>query len=123
VLLCKKVRLQVSDEDAAALEFMQGKCRGLYNWLVMRLRAGENEQGRFYHVGGFKGYQWYNKQLDKIRSKRDRCKKQSRRSIRLSQVYQRVSAKKRNKQRDCLHKASHLIAHRLVESTVVIGEL
>src|SRR5215468_8744509 len=41
MLLCKKVRLQVCDEDAATLEFMQSKCRGLYNWLVMRLRAGE----------------------------------------------------------------------------------
>ncbi|HEY7349688.1 MAG TPA: transposase [Ktedonobacterales bacterium] len=279
MLLCKKVRLQVSDEDAAALEFMQGKCRGLYNWWVMRLRAGErwrcldakktlaesrkydpeidqvygkllaevyfrldkamqaffkrvangetpgfprvrprhtfftlcypamyikvvgntvllptgggrgkkdkpcptivagltepspagyrevaisrdarghyyasfvypvqeagqqpgqvaafdlgiktlatgvNEQGRFYHIGGFKGHQWYNQQLDKIRSRRDRCKKKSRRSIHLSQVYQRISEKKRNKQRDSLHKASHLIAHRLVERTVVIGDL
>ena len=28
-------------EDAATLEFMQGKCRGLYNWWVMRLRDGE----------------------------------------------------------------------------------
>jgi putative transposase len=278
MLLCKKVRLQVSDEDAAALEFMQGKCRGLYNWLVMRLRAGErwhfaedkaqlvecraydpdlnevygkllaevyfrvdkamkaffkrvqngetpgfprvrprhqfftlcypamyikvegntallptggkserkkrfptiragltedvpsgyrevaisrdargyyyasfvypvqerqqhpgqvvafdlgiktlatgvNEHGRFYHIGSFKGYQWYNKQLDKLRSKRDRCKKKSRRYIHLSQVYQRVSEQKRNKRRDSLHKASHLIAHRLVERTVVIGDL
>jgi putative transposase len=41
MLLCKKVRLEVSEQDAEALEFMQGKCRGLYNWLVMRLRAGE----------------------------------------------------------------------------------
>src|SRR5215472_10404251 len=41
MLLCKKVRLEVSEADAAALEFMQGKCRGLCNWLVMRLRAGE----------------------------------------------------------------------------------
>jgi putative transposase len=278
MLLCKKVRLQVSDEDAAALEFMQGKCRGLYNWLVMRLRAGErwhfakekaqlaecraydpalndvygkllaevyfrldkamkaffkrvqngetpgfprvrrrhqfftlcypamyikmegktvllptggmsekrkrfptiragltedvplgyrevaisrdargyyyasfvypiqerqqqpgkvvafdlgiktlatgvNEHGRFYHIGGFKGYQWYNKQLDKLRSKRDRCKKKSRRYIYLSQVYQRVSEEKRNKRRDSLHKASHLIAHRLAERAVVIGDL
>src|SRR5207249_2114665 len=60
---------------------------------------------------------------DKIRSKRDRCQKKSRRHIHLSQVYQRVSERKRNKQRDCLHKASHLIARRLVESTVVIGDL
>ena len=278
MLLCKKVRLAVSDEDAAALEFMQGKCRGLYNWLVMRLRNGErwhfaeekaqlvecrdydpalnevygkllaevyfrldkamkaffrrvangetpgfprvrprhafftlcypamyikvegntvvlptggkserkkrfptiragltepvpagykevaisrdarghyyasfvypvqeaeqlagqvvafdlgiktlatgaNSQDQFYHIGGFKGHQWYNKQLDKIRSRRDKCKKKSRRSIHLSQVYKRVSQKKRNKRTDCLHKASHLIAHQLVERTVVIGDL
>lgn len=32
--------------------------------------AGVNDQGRFYHIGGFKGYRYYNKQLDKIRSKR-----------------------------------------------------
>lgn len=41
MLLAKKIRLEVTEQDAAALEFMQGKCRGLYNWLVMRLRAGE----------------------------------------------------------------------------------
>jgi len=279
MLLAKKIRLQVSEQDAVALEFMQGKCRGLYNWLVMRLRAGErwrfaeekarliecraydpeldhvygkllaevyfrldkamqaffrrlqngetpgfprvrprhqfftlcypamyikvegktvllptgggrgkrdkpyptiragltedvpsgyrevaisrdarghyyasfvypvqkasqqsgqviafdlgiktlavgvNEQGRFYHIGGFKGHHWYNQQLDKIRSKRDRCTKKSRRYIHLSQVYQRVSEKKRNKQRDSLHKASHLITHRLAERAVVIGDL
>ena len=39
------------------------------------LATGVNEQGRFYHIGGFKGNRWYNHQLDKIRSKRDRCKK------------------------------------------------
>jgi len=36
-----KIKLEVSDQDAATLEFMQGKCRGLYNWWVMRLRNGE----------------------------------------------------------------------------------
>jgi putative transposase len=278
MLLAKKIRLDVSEQDAATLEFMQGKCRALYNWLVIRLRAGErwqfaeekarlvecrtydpdlnavygkllaevyfrldeamqafwkrlaagerpagfprvrprhqfftlcypaayhlfegkqvilptggkghhkrfpnvratlaevppcgfrevaisrdacghyhasfvyeapeaeprpgnvvafdlgiktlavgvNEQGRCYHIGGFTGYRWYNKQLDKIRSKRDKCQKKSRRYLHLSRVYQRVSEKKRQKRRDCLHKASHLISHRLVESTIVIGDL
>jgi putative transposase len=279
MLLCKKIKLNVTEQDAATLEFMQGKCRGLYNWWVMRLRDGEkwpgwriakktlqaskrhdselcqvygkllhevyfrleaamtaffrreqngekpgfprvrprhcfftliypamyltiegktlilptggkgtknkqypnveaelteippegfrevalsrdgrgnyyasfsyrvketeqrsgdvvafdlgiktlatgmNEQERFYHIGGFKGGHWYNRQLDKIRSKRDKCKKKSRRYIHLSKVYKRVAQKKRNKQRDSLHKASHLIAHKLVERTVVIGDL
>ncbi len=80
-------------------------------------------KGKVYRVGGFKGAKWYNKQLDKIRSKRSRCKKKSRRYLHLSRVYKRVSEQKRNKQRDSLHKASHLISHRLVESTVVVGDL
>src|SRR5438045_1372981 len=42
MLLCKKIRLEVSPEDAQAFEFMQAKCRGLYNWWVMRLRDGEH---------------------------------------------------------------------------------
>lgn len=90
---------------------------------IKTLAIGVNEQNRFYHIGGYKGGQWYNRQLDKIRSRRDTCKKKSRRYIRLSNVYKRVAEKKRNKQRDSLHKASHLIAHRLVERTVVVGDL
>src|SRR5215467_1553223 len=90
---------------------------------IKTLATGYNGMGRFYHIGGFTGARWYNKQLDKIRSKRDRCQKKTRRYIHLSQVYRRVSEQKRNKRRDSLHKASHLIAHRLVESTVVIGDL
>jgi putative transposase len=90
---------------------------------IKTLAVGTNEQGRFYHVGGFKGSKWYNRQLDKIRSKRDKCKKKSRRYKHLSNVYKRVSEKKRNKQRDSLHKASNLIGHKLVERTVVVGDL
>ncbi len=90
---------------------------------IKTLATGYNNKGRFYHIGGFKGYRWYNKQLDKIRSKRDRCKKKSRRYLYLSRVYKRVSEQKRNKQHDCLHKASHLIADTLAERAVVIGEL
>jgi putative transposase len=35
---------------------------------IKTLATGVNEQGRFYHVGEFKGSKWYNRQLDKIRS-------------------------------------------------------
>jgi len=90
---------------------------------IKTLATGVNERGRVYTIGGCKGHRWYNRQLDQIRSKRDRCHKKARRYLHLSQVYQRVSERKRHKQRDSLHKASHLIAHRLVASTVVIGDL
>ena len=42
MLLCKKIKIEVNQQDAEALEFMQAKCRGLYNWWVMRLRNGEH---------------------------------------------------------------------------------
>src|SRR5215831_16238116 len=45
MLLCAKIRLQVSETDATALEFMQGTCRALYNWWIMRLRDGERWPG------------------------------------------------------------------------------
>jgi IS605 OrfB family transposase len=90
---------------------------------IKTLAIGYNDQGRFYHIGGFKSYRYYNKQLDKIRSKRDKCQKKSRRYLHLCNVYKRVAEKKRRKQRDCLHKASHLIAGTLAERAVVIGDL
>jgi putative transposase len=90
---------------------------------IKTLATGYNDQGRFYHIGGFKGYRYYNKQLDKLRSKRDTCKKKSRRYLHLSKVYKRVAEKRRRKQHDSLHKASHLIAYRMAERAVVIGDL
>jgi hypothetical protein len=101
MLVSKKIRLEASEQDAATLEFMQGKCRALYNWWVMCQRNGKrwsgwkaarktlqaskehdpelkwvNEHDRSYYIGGFKGNRWYNnKQLDTIRSKRDNCGK------------------------------------------------
>jgi putative transposase len=90
---------------------------------IKTLAAGVTEDGRDYSVGGFRGYRWFNRQLDKIRSKRDKCNKGSRRYRYLSNVYKRVSEHKRNKLKDSLHKASSLIAYKLAESAVVIGDL
>src|SRR5437764_12446961 len=41
MLLCQKIKIEVSQQGAEALEFMQAKCRGLYNWWITRLRSGE----------------------------------------------------------------------------------
>ena len=93
---------------------------------IKTLATGVNSLGKVYHVKSKfsnRGKRWYNKQLDKIRSKRDKCKKKSRRYIHLSEVHKRVSQKKQNKQKDSLHKASHSIAQRMVERTIVVGDL
>src|SRR2546430_4819135 len=45
MLVTRKIRLNMGEQDAATLEWMQGKCRGLYNWWVMGLRNGEQWPG------------------------------------------------------------------------------
>ena len=40
MLLAKKIRINVSRQDADTLEFMQAKCRALYNWHLNQLKAG-----------------------------------------------------------------------------------
>src|SRR5690349_16508858 len=87
---------------------------------IKELATGYTDEGRIYHIGGFKGYRYYNQQLDKLRSKRSRCTKKSRRYLKLSQKFQQISEKKRRKQQDCHHKASHLLAYRLAESAIVV---
>ena len=64
---------------------------GAFDLGIKTLATGVGERGHVYTIGGFKGPQWYNRQLDKIRSKRDRGQKKSRRYLHLSPVYQRVS--------------------------------
>jgi putative transposase len=76
-----------------------------------------------YRSGACRGQQWRNRQPDKTRSKRGRCQKRSRRYVQRRQVYQRVSERNWNKQRDCLHNAAHLIAAQLGEGATVMGDL
>ncbi len=40
MLLYKKIKIEVSAEGAEALEWMQGRCRALYNWWIMRASDG-----------------------------------------------------------------------------------
>ncbi|GET41027.1 transposase, IS605 OrfB family protein [Microseira wollei NIES-4236] len=44
MLLSKKIRLKITCTDQLSLEFMQAKCRGLYNWWIGKLRNGEQWQ-------------------------------------------------------------------------------
>ena len=41
MLLSKKIKIDVTEKEKEALEFMQNKCRGLYNWLLGQLRDGK----------------------------------------------------------------------------------
>ena len=39
MLMSKKIGLEVSEQDAATLEFMQAKCRGQYNMKEVEMQS------------------------------------------------------------------------------------
>jgi putative transposase len=45
----RKIKLEVSDQNATMLESMQTKCRGLYNWWVIKLR-NQQFMSTFTHI-------------------------------------------------------------------------
>ena len=67
--ISKKIRLEISPQDAAALEFMQAKCRGLYNWWVMRLRNGELWPGTLVAKKTLKESRKYDPELNYVYNK------------------------------------------------------
>src|SRR5436853_3753040 len=67
--LSKKIKLEVGEEDAATLEFMQGKCCGLYKWWVMRLRNGERWPGVYAAKKTLKDSRKYDPELGGVYNK------------------------------------------------------
>src|SRR5437899_5186626 len=69
MLITKKIKLEVSTRDAATLEFMQAKCRGLYNWWVMKLRNGEYWPGVYTAKLTLKESRKYDPELNAVYNK------------------------------------------------------
>ena len=55
-------RLELLDAKVSRA-VLRGRVGGNTALLLDTLATGYSTQGRFYHIGGFKGYRWYNKQL------------------------------------------------------------
>lgn len=72
------------------------------------------EIGKFSH---------YTKHLDELRSKRDKCKKNSRRYKKWSLIFNRQTNNYLNRANDYLHKASYWITNKLPEKRVIVGDL
>lgn len=104
-------------------ELVQNSSVVAFDLGIKTLATGINDRGICYDIGGCKGYRWFNRQLDKIRVHRSKCNSGSRRYCFLSNVYSRLAERKQNKRKDSHHKASSLIAYKLAESAVVIGDL
>lgn len=91
---------------------------------IKQFMVSRSNEGKVFMSGSIsKMTKFYDKKIDKIRSKRDRTCKNSNRYAKLSKAWRRLSNKKTEKVRDFLHKLSHRLTTKFVENTIVVGDL
>lgn len=61
--------------------------------------------------------------MDKIKSKRDHCKKKSRKWIKLHENYGKMERKKTNRLKDFQHKLAKKMVNNTKANTIIVGDL
>jgi putative transposase len=69
MLLTKKIRLTISQADQKALEFMQAKCRGLYNWWIGKLRNNKEQWKLYWAKKSLQDSKRYDPELNQVYGK------------------------------------------------------
>ena len=98
---------------------------GLYQaWdLGISKQVGVNMEGKFVDVVNPRPDKYWKKPLSDIQSRRDHCRKGSRKWVHLNTVKRRIERKKSNQIRDFQHKCSTKIVNNTRSNTIVIGDL
>ena len=87
---------------------------------VKTLATGFDSEGNFLEISKFKHY---TKHLDRIKSKRDKCKKGSRRCKKWSKILHKHYKKYYNRVNDYLHKVSYYLTNKISANNIIIGKL
>ena len=104
---------------------------GLYQaWdLGISKQTAVNSQGRFFEVINIRPDKYWNPKIDSIQSRRDHCKKHSkknkpsRRWNHYKSLQSRMMTKRGNQIKDFQHKVSKMIIENTRSNTIIIGDL
>ncbi|MDD1673545.1 MAG: RNA-guided endonuclease TnpB family protein [Methanomicrobiales archaeon] len=98
---------------------------GLYQaWdLGISKQVGVNLEGKFIQVENPRPDKYWKKPLAEVQSRRDYCKKGSRKWCHLNEVKRRIERKKSNQIMDFQHKCSAKIVNNTRANIIIIGDL
>lgn len=82
-----------------------------------------NLKGKIHEVKSPRPDKYWNPKIDSIKSRRDHCKKKSRKWVKLHGNYRKMERKKHNQLKDFQHKLSKKIVNNTKANTIIIGKL
>jgi len=82
-----------------------------------------NLKGKIHEIKSPRPDKYWQPKMDKIKSRRDRCKKKSRKWIKLHGNYRKMEKKKSNQLKDFQHKLSKKMVNNTKANTIIIGKL
>ena len=82
-----------------------------------------NLKGKIHEVQTPRPDKYWQPKMDKIKSRRDHCKKKSRKWLQLHSNYRKMEKKKSNQLKDFQHKLSKKMVNNTKANTIIIGKL
>lgn len=90
---------------------------------ITKIVTAVNSQGKFFEVKTPRSDKYWQPKIDSIKSKRDHCKKKSKKWVRLHNTYRKMEKKKSNQLRDFQHKLSKRMVNNTKANTIIVGDL
>ena len=99
---------------------------GLYQAVdagITKIVTAVNSQGKFFEAKTARPDKYWNKKIDTLKSRRDHCKKNSRRWQRLNANIKKMERKRSNQNKDYQHKLSKKMVENTRANTIIVGDL
>jgi len=90
---------------------------------ITKIVTAVNSNGKFFEVKTPRSDKYWQPKIDSIKSKRDHCKKKSKKWVRLHNTYRKMEKKKSNQLRDFQHKLSKKMVNNTKANTIIVGDL
>jgi putative transposase len=90
---------------------------------ITKIVTAVNSQGKFFEVKTPRIDKYWQPKIDSLKSKRDHCKKKSKKWVRLHSIYRNMEKKKSNQLRDFQHKLSKKMVNNTKANTIIVGDL
>ena len=90
---------------------------------ITKIVTAVNSKGRFLEVRTPRPDKYWNPTISKLQSRRDHCKKYSKKWYKLNQVINKLKSKQSNQIKDFQHKTSRKIIDNTRANTIIVGDL
>ncbi|MFX1317566.1 MAG: RNA-guided endonuclease InsQ/TnpB family protein [Promethearchaeota archaeon] len=109
--------------DVAVLPFVDNSRYQAIDIGVINLVTAVNQQGRFFQIRNRRSDLYWKDKLRQVQSRRDHCKKFSKKWYFYQQKGQKMQHKLTNQLRDFQHKISKVVVNNTRAKTLIVGEL